>query len=723
MAVSLLLAMVVAAAHIGISVPVYRESKQATESINVYESNEFQHSVACNILGVYWKLNQSTQWRPSPYELYFSEEADEMLMEHFATYYAEDEGRDGDYYLREFKNGFNEKVMSQYSDFSSMWEHYRFYVQDAEGGSIYTNESQGLASLLGQSAGEKDMQDAFEYYIVMDFDNNGDMAVHELHGAEAQAVNAEYYYTNAFSSINGFSENFYTDFYSDIELPANFSMVLAVPAGMGDSFEIGSMKAYHSYRSNDELALIYIFALSVVLLAGVALSRVKRLQLGSFSMARIPMEVAVAVIICMYAFGSMFALNDLFMFNDAVGLDIGDLHVPAFALMAVFWLLESLCLLLAYFAAISLAQVFDMGMGKYLRERSWVVRAWHWVGRKIRQLFAWATSIDLTEPGNKSLLRIIGINFLVVSILCTVWVAGIAGVLIYSVILFYALDKYYKDLKGKFGRLLTATSGMAEGNLDIEIEEDLGPFNPLKEQLSKIREGFSTAVESETRSQNMKTELITNVSHDLKTPLTAIITYVDLLKDDSIDEQQRREYVDVLDKKSQRLKRLIEDLFEMSKAASGNVSVNYDRVDLPALIKQVESENRDVLDEAGIALVYKIHGDSHVLELDGEKTSRIFENLLHNIAKYSMPGTRAFVEMREQGGRMVTEMKNVSRAPLDFDAEKITERFIRGDQSRNTDGSGLGLAIAKSFTEVQGGVFWIETDGDLFKAVVSFAAN
>ena len=268
--------------------------------------------------------------------------------------------------------------------------------------------------------------------------------------------------------------------------------------------------------------------------------------------------------------------------------------------------------------------------------------------------------------------------------------------------------------------LLAAARRMAGGDLATPVEGDMGLFDPLKDELNQVRAGFEKAVAAEVRSQNMKTELITNVSHDLKTPLTAIITYVDLLKDPALSAEDRAKYIETLDKKSQRLKRLIEDLFEVSKAATRNVAMHYAEVDLAALLKQVQYELADKTEASGIDFRWQLPEERMPLVLDGQKTCRIFENLVVNITKYGMPGTRAYITLmpQEHGAQVV--FKNISATELDFSAEEITDRFVRGDRSRNTEGSGLGLAIAKSFAELQGGTFSITVDGDLFKACVIF---
>ena len=253
--------------------------------------------------------------------------------------------------------------------------------------------------------------------------------------------------------------------------------------------------------------------------------------------------------------------------------------------------------------------------------------------------------------------------------------------------------------------------------MNVEIKEDLGMFNPFKPEIEKIQEGYKKAVEEEIKSQRMKTELITNVSHDLKTPLTAIITYVNLLKDEK-DEEKKKEYVDVLERKSMRLKVLIEDLFDISKASSKNITLNLTDVDVVNLFKQVKLELDEKIEKTDLEFKCNYPEEKMMAVLDGQKTYRIFENLIVNVTKYAMPHTRVFVDIFREENEIVVQMKNVSKDELTFNPQEITERFVRGDESRNSEGSGLGLAIVRSFTELQGGHFHVETEADLFKAEI-----
>lgn len=356
-----------------------------------------------------------------------------------------------------------------------------------------------------------------------------------------------------------------------------------------------------------------------------------------------------------------------------------------------------------YWFVVSLDSIFTMGLTRWLKERT--IIGWLLMGGKnaVEKTCGLVGSVDFRDKQTKLLLKIVGINFVLLTVISCFWFFGIFGLMIYSVVLFFLLRRIYDGMQEKYEILLQATGKMADGNLEVEINEDLGVFEPLKGEITKIRNGFKKAVEEEVKSQSMKTELITNVSHDLKTPLTAIITYVNLLKKEGITEEERRNYIRILDQKSMRLKSLIEDLFEISKANSNNVTLHLVEVDIVSLMKQVRLELEDKIGRSQVEFRWNMPDDKAVLILDSEKTYRVFENLLVNIVKYALPGTRAYVEITDDGETVMVSMKNISATEISLEGRDITDRFVRGDESRNTEGSGLGLAIARSFVELQKG--------------------
>lgn len=384
----------------------------------------------------------------------------------------------------------------------------------------------------------------------------------------------------------------------------------------------------------------------------------------------------------------------------------------------------------SYWCSGCIRQMYVMGVPAYTKERvllvcygkqipGWCRKAVGKVQSGIEKVYRSFDNIDFTDRNDKTILKIVLINALILTVITVLWFYGIVAVVIYSIILFFILRKYFNDLKDKYALLLNATNQMAEGNLNVEVTDDLGVFNPFKKELEKIQDGYQKAVDKEVKSQKMKTELITNMSHDLKTPLTAIITYVDLLKLEK-DEEKRKEYIQILEKKSLRLKVLIEDLFEISKATSQNVTLHKMDVDVVNLFKQVKLELDSRFEEAELGFRCTWPEEKLICELDSQKTYRIFENLLVNISKYAMHGTRVYTKVYREKDEAVIQLLNVSAAEITVKAEDLTERFVRGDASRNTEGSGLGLAIARSFTELQQGTFRLTVEGDMFKVEVRF---
>lgn len=374
----------------------------------------------------------------------------------------------------------------------------------------------------------------------------------------------------------------------------------------------------------------------------------------------------------------------------------------------------------AVLTVICLYPIIIVGPKEYVKQYSFIYQIFPWIRKKWNAFTDEVNHIDFSDKTTKTILKIVGINFLVLAVLMCMWMFGIVGLVIYSLVLFYLMKKYYDKIKKDYDVLMRGVQRIAEGDLDTMITEDIGVFEPFKEQLTEIRTGFKKAVDEEVKSQRMKTELITNVSHDLKTPLTAITTYVELLKKEDITEEERKSYIETLEKKSLRLKVLIEDLFEVSKATTNNITLNLMDVDVVNLMKQVSVEHADKFEQMGLQLRWNVPEEKVILPLDNQKTYRIFENLFVNIQKYAMPNSRVYIDVEKSEGNVTITMRNMSAVELNVRGDELTERFVRGDASRNTEGSGLGLAIARSFTEAQKGSLHIAVDGDLFKVVIQW---
>lgn len=341
----------------------------------------------------------------------------------------------------------------------------------------------------------------------------------------------------------------------------------------------------------------------------------------------------------------------------------------------------------------------------------------------VKRRFEKLSEVDLSDKTDTVLLKYVLIQMVIVGVIACFWSFGIVLSVLYSVLLFFYIRKKLKKVQMDYQVLLKEAHRLADGRFDEELTQDVGIFNALGDELKNVRIGFEKAVSEEIKSQNMKTELISNVSHDLKTPLTGIKNYAELLGQDNVSGQDKQVYLENLQHYIDRLNNLIEDLFEVSKVNSGNIELNPVELNVVALIQQAQAETEDLLKQKNLTVILDAPENGIVQALDGDKTYRIFENLFTNIAKYALPGTRVYVSATAQPDYTEIAFKNISEAQMNFTPEEIVERFVRGDKSRHESGSGIGLAIVKSFTEVQNGTFSIEIDGDLFKTVVRFKVN
>jgi signal transduction histidine kinase len=290
----------------------------------------------------------------------------------------------------------------------------------------------------------------------------------------------------------------------------------------------------------------------------------------------------------------------------------------------------------------------------------------------------------------------------------------IIGKLIFIPIILYAIISLQK--------LLVGSQEIAHGDLNhrIDTKKLLWYFKRFGENLNNISLGMSKAVEERMKSERLKTELITNVSHDIKTPLTSIINYVDLIKREEMEEGTIKEYVDVLDRQSSRLKKLIDDLVDASKASTGNLTVNSTRTEVGVLLTQAIGEYEEKMKSNDLELILNRPEEEIFIMADGRLLWRVFDNLMGNICKYSQPGTRAYLSLEKSNGSAIITFRNISKYALNITSEELLERFVRGDSSRTTEGSGLGLSIAKSLVELQKGELELVIDGDLFKVVLTF---
>ena len=350
---------------------------------------------------------------------------------------------------------------------------------------------------------------------------------------------------------------------------------------------------------------------------------------------------------------------------------------------------------------------------------SFIYKIIKWIIRKLKNIY---NNLIYNVTDSLKIIVIYGGFILISILLCLLILSGnflaVMLLLAFWIGVFVFLTKHFKE----FLNIRNALRNIYNGNTDIKLntEELKGLLKEMAIYINDIAGGLSNAIEENLKSERLKTELITNVSHDLKTPLTSIINYVDLLKKEDVKDEKIKEYIRIIDEKSMRLKKLTEDLVEASKASSGNIKLQLEKIDVKQIIQQITGEFEDKFAKNNLEIITTFPNEETNITADGRYLSRVLENLCGNIAKYTMPNTRVYIDVIKEDNNIKIQFKNISKEKLNISAEELMQRFVRGDSSRNTEGSGLGLSIAQSLTELQKGKFELILDGDLFKAVVTF---
>lgn len=692
----------------------------------------------------------------------------EMLLGSYVLYY-ENSGED-----------FPEYVDDMMLNWTSNFTQYRNYVDYLLllDGAYYGNTTKDLSVLLQENqTGDESLQAEYQMYFVLNYDENGNLSVGNIWDStgqeeklmknilecnrqinfegELQSYINDYIHELANESVQWDLEEEREEEYSDGEnnvkiedtsFLKNCQIVFGISNENYQDAVTPWIETYwdrvYIYK-NSGGAFVYAGTLVLLVLVAILLNSKKAGRNGqhliekSLTDQTMPVstlapkgflrlaEAAVIGVICGLAFLEPFV--EVIYSYDAIFGWCGPLDIVLSGNLKFYMdLLEMFAMVgfgytLWYVSVSILCPVFSMGIREYVRQYSLI----YWICSKgfafckkfLKKTREEIHNLDFSDHTIKTIRKIVILNFIVLAVISCFWFFGIILLLIYSVVVFFLLKKQYYKVRQDYQSLQQATSKMAAGDLEYEDVLSWGIFEPLKKELHQIRNGFSKAVEEEVKSQRMKTELITNVSHDLKTPLTAITTYVELLKNSQITEEERQSYVEILERKSLRLKVLVEDLFEVSKANSNTISLEFMEVDVVNLLKQVCVEHQEHFEKKGLSVKWKLPEEKTLLMLDNQKTYRIFENLFVNIEKYAMEGSRVFIEVNTENGVEIV-IKNMSAQELSVTGEEITQRFVRGEESRTTEGSGLGLAIAKSFTEAQKGSFQVKIDGDLFKVTI-----
>lgn len=590
------------------------------------------------------------------------------------------------------KKGVDTELSNWNRELSVGLKNLEYYASDKDNKFTEKSAKKGIEALLKKDITQAELNEFNNYYsayIAVEYDDKGKETIINSLGVN----NSEF--------INNKLRNDFT-----VNSLKDTKFVYAIPKVLAYEDNISNMEGEND-RSLEFTVYLALGCSSIVFLAIMFIPyRKERELLGFKFIEKSTFEyILIGFLIIFTCMGISIEWGDsLYGFGD---------NFELMAIRVVRFINVFISLTLVYLASLLLKHSAKIGITSYYKQNFLLYR----LGSKIAN---YIKDINLKEDNTKKILIALGINFVVISIISLIPEAVVILTLLYSIFIFYIVRKYLDQIKSSYRKLFKITNEIANGNLDVKVDDDLGIFNDFKEEVEKIQSGFKNAVDKEVKSQKMKTELISNVSHDLKTPLTSIITYVDLLKDKSLSEDKKDMYLETLDKKSQRLKDLIEDLFEMSKASSGNVTLNKMDIDVVSLMKQTLLELDDKIKESSLKIRTNFSNEKIILSLDGQRTFRVFENLIVNITKYAMKGSRVYVDILDSEDKVDIILRNITENEIDFKAEDIVERFVRADKSRNTEGSGLGLSIAKNFVELQGGSFGVKIDGDLFKVIVSF---
>lgn len=553
------------------------------------------------------------------------------------------------------------------------------------------------------------------FYGELTYDENGNLR----QSGNMDATEFSFLSLYNFYTLDGIVSNLMTDYDEDVELnpPTDLKVTLFIPKEM----KTGGLVYTSVY--NDSvwvpfvlLALlissfvigVYLLLISWKILAKTQFFKTILSWKAEFNIFFFGTLTILVISVCMYI----------------MGVTINDILLPAmvrYGLPAAgVWVnIINFCLLFLslFFIGIDIYYVkysLCFGFVRFLKEDTWL-------GNRIMELYGGIKDLsnyDLDQKIKSLILKGVLLNTVLMFLCALFW--GWLLVLIYGVVSYIFLLHQAQRIVKEYDKLLVRLDRIAQGDFKVDDQYQTSILPSLQEKLDTVQEDFEEAVKERVRSQNLRTELITNVSHDLKTPLTGIKSYLELLNDSQLSAEDKEEYLIRLNQYTDRLSKLIEDLFEVSKANSGNIQLETQNVDIVSLVEQVLVENETMLEKKGLSPVIRKPEEPILCLLDGDKTVRIFENLLSNVAKYALENTRVFVTMEKNQDTVDIMIQNISKTPLDFDPHDITERFVRADQSRHEEGSGLGLAIVKSFCEIQNGSFTVQLDGDVFKAIVQF---
>lgn len=514
---------------------------------------------------------------------------------------------------------------------------------------------------------------------------------------------------------------------ADIELtpPVSTSVIIAIPMTTTSSGPLYSAIASATDYSNNDVIIPYLFFVGIITLSAALISTIllyKDLRYRNL-MKKVKIEVVLLIAVSIVMLYTTFSFDFVREVTpEGVASSASTLALGPFSFLTSQVALNIIAFF--YWGVISATSLYVFnylfafvatGIVGSFNEQSLLVDF-------VRGLFNLAQKIarDYNLYSKIIALVIFAVADVILAIIGRYSMPVFLIFLAINSIVVLAVVMYIFHLNSEYERILELSDQLANSDFNTLIESDVKVLIPLANRLQEIQKNFERSVKEETLVQRQKADLITNVSHDLKTPLTTILTYTELLQHKDMTEEDREKFRVILQKNALRLKTLIDDLFVVTELNNGITKVELTQIDIVSLLQQVQLDVQHLLDANELDLRLTISERPIMLNLDGERTSRVFENILGNIAKYAQKGSRVYIDIDKYGDVVKIEFKNIANYEMLFDADTIYERFVQGDASRNTEGTGLGLAIVKSLVELQGGKFEVTVDGDLFKAIIIF---
>lgn len=722
---------------------------KSTDNKNAFQNNEFMKDIYGANYFLYYKLYEKEHDKlVSPSTLFLRKDTIKFIKNNYdLDYYS---GKLTDEYII---NDFNEVFKNAGNLIVESNGNFKYLIINTKNHQSMGNLTESLTVLNKKSFAEmspkeknvlrKKVNENYSLFMVINFDENGEMDAKYAKGISKSFVDNAMsdLVTKEFTdSINDYDENGADLFFYKKEPIKNRTYIYAVPKNLKDTYYTQADSVSY-YIKKPEISVYLDFGDYVMLLMGVFAAIIliipNRWSKYIFTFKRIKgwkFEINLIWISALFLYLFEYIGYEIMVRYTISGKMLSILSIENISIdMAkyvsnavnfIYWMLIFYTILIAI---TYLKHIFVYGPIRYIRKNSIIYSGFTRLFKMLRKHAYNVFNIDIIKAYNQWIIGSIIVNALILLSISAIIDVEFAKpfliyLVIYSIVLLVFLRKKATSIENDYEKILEITDYVSKANFEKDIKGvDVGSFTTMKTALLNVQKEYKRSVEEEVKSSKLKSELISNISHDLKTPLTSIVTYIELLKDENLDEETRKKYINTIDRKANRLKLLIDDLFEMSKAISGSVVLDLQYIDLVELTKQSLGEMEDKIEASGLIVKSSFPDKPVMMNLDGMKMFRVFENLIGNMCKYAMPNTRVHINLTDSLEKVKVEFKNITNEEINVDPSELTSRFVRGDMARNSEGSGLGLAIAKSFVELQGGVMNLYLDADLFTVEIVFS--